>query len=288
MPINKGFQEKYLFLKIKKIVKKLKINYNKYYHHIFIQYILCMRYEMINGLQQVYKDYTIEDFEVWKILYERQMPALKTHASQEYLDGIQNIKFNSNHIPNILDTNKLLQQQTGWELVVVPGIIKEPDFFTLLSQKKFPATTWLRKKEQLDYLPEPDMFHDVFGHVPLLTNFHFTAFFQSIGLLGIEHLQNEKIITMLGRLYWFTIEFGLIKTNNATKIYGAGIISSYSETKFSLSNEPKHISYNAPLIMHTPYENDHIQDTYYVIDSFEQLYLSIETIKEEINKLLIS
>ncbi len=243
-----------------------------------------MRYEMIKDLKQVYTDYTPEDFEVWKILYERQMPALEIHASQEYLNGIQNIKFSSNKIPIISETNNLLQQQTGWELVVVPGIIKEPDFFTLLSQKKFPATTWLRKKEQLDYLPEPDMFHDVFGHVPLLTNFHFTEFFQTIGLLGVQHLQNEEIITMLGRLYWFTIEFGLIKSNNITQIYGAGIISSYSETKFSLSKEPKHISYNAPLIMHTAYENDHIQDTYYVIDSFEQLYHSIIIIKEEIDK----
>ncbi len=244
-----------------------------------------MRYEMIKDLKQVYADYGLEDFEVWKILYERQMPSLEIHAAKEYLDGIKNIEFNSNKIPDIAETNLLLKKQTGWELVVVPGIIKEPDFFTLLSQKKFPATTWLRKKEQLDYLPEPDMFHDVFGHVPLLTNYHFTEFFQNIGTLGVEHLQNEEIVAMLGRLYWFTIEFGLIKTNNITQIYGAGIISSYSETKFSLSDDPKHIAYDAPLIMHTPYENDHIQDTYYVIDSFEQLYHSIETIKEEIAKL---
>ena len=212
------------------------------------------------------------------------MPALEKYAAKEYLKGIKNIEFTSNKIPNITETNLLLQKQTGWELVVVPGIIKEPDFFILLSQKKIPATTWLRKKEQLDYLPEPDMFHDVFGHVPLLTNFHFTEFFQNIGILGVEHLQNEEIIAMLGRLYWFIIEFGLIKTNHQTKIYGAGIISSYSETKFSLSDAPKHLSYDAALIMHTPYENDHIQDTYYVIDSFEQLYHSIEIIQEEIDK----
>ena len=244
-----------------------------------------MRYDMIDGLTQIYSNYTNEDFEVWKILYERQMPALEIHAAKEYLEGLINIEFSATKIPNIADTNKLLQQQTGWELVVVPGIIKEPDFFTLLSQKKFPATTWLRKKEQLDYLPEPDMFHDVFGHVPLLTNYHFTEFFQTIGILGVEHIQNDEIIAMLGRLYWFTIEFGLINNQGTTQIYGAGIISSSSETKFSLSEEPKHIPYDAPLIMHTPYENDHIQDTYYVIDSFEQLYHSIDVIKNEIDKL---
>ena len=245
-----------------------------------------MRYELVDGLVQEYNNYTAEDFEVWKILYERQMPTLKKVASKEYLEGIENIKFTADKIPNILETNELLQQQTGWQLVVVPGIIKEPDFFTFLSKKKFPATTWLRKKEQLDYLPEPDMFHDVFGHVPLLTNYHFTEFFQTIGLLGAQNLQNENIITMLGRLYWFTIEFGLINNNQSTQIYGAGIISSSSETKFSLSEKPKHIPYNASLIMHTPYENDHIQDTYYVVDSFEQLYHSINEIKFEVEKMI--
>ena len=245
-----------------------------------------MRYDLVNGLTQEYKNYTTEDFEVWKILYERQMPILKEVVAKEYLHGINKIEFTADKIPDIEETNSLLKNQTGWELVVVPGIIKEPDFFTLLSQKKFPATTWLRKKEQLDYLPEPDMFHDVFGHVPLLTNFHFTEFFQNIGLLGVQHLQNEKIIAMLGRLYWFTIEFGLIKTNQAIQIYGAGIISSSSETKFSLSKEPKHLLYNATTIMHTPYENDHIQDTYYIVDSFEQLYHSINEIKSEVEKML--
>lgn len=245
-----------------------------------------MRYEMVNGLHQQYDAYTDEDFEVWKFLFERQLPTLKQVAAQEYIVGLDNIKFTPNKIPNIIETNKLLAQQTGWELVVVPGIIKEPDFFNLLSQKKFPATTWLRKKNSLDYLPEPDMFHDVFGHVPLLTHYHFTEFFQAIGNLGVKHLQNETIVAMLGRLYWFTVEFGLIKTNNITKIFGAGIISSFSETTFSLSEEPTHLPYNVELIMNRNYENDHIQDTYYVINSFEQLYHSISDIKDVISKIL--
>ncbi len=244
-----------------------------------------MRYDLVKGLTQEYSNYTSEDFEVWKILFERQLPVLEQHAATAYLQGLHNIEFTAHKIPNLTETNLLLQKQTGWELNVVPGIIKEPDFFTLLSQQKFPATTWLRKKEQLDYLPEPDMFHDVFGHVPLLTNFHFTEFFKTIGLLGVKHIHNETIIAMLGRLYWFTIEFGLIKTDAETKIYGAGIISSFSETKFSLSDTPKHLPYNASVIMHTPYENDHIQDTYYVIDSFEQLYHSIDEVIEEVEKV---
>jgi phenylalanine-4-hydroxylase len=245
-----------------------------------------MRYKMIEGLNQEYSNYSSEDFEVWQFLFERQMPVLKQVAAEEYLKGLENIQFTANKIPDIFETNKLLASQTGWELVVVPGIIKEPDFFNLLAQKKFPATTWIRAKQSLDYLPEPDMFHDVFGHVPLLTHYHFTEFFQAIGKLGVQHLHNEKVVEMLGRLYWFTIEFGLIKTDDNLKLYGAGIISSFSETKFSLSNEPKHIPYNAAVIMNTPYENDHIQDTYYVIDSFEQLYHSIETIEEVIGSVV--
>jgi len=243
-----------------------------------------MRYDMIDNLQQHYNDYTNEDFDVWKILYERQKPQLEKFAASEYLQGLDKINFTANEIPNIDKTNALLAKQTGWQLIVVPGIIKEPDFFNLLSQKKFPATTWLRKKEQLDYLPEPDMFHDVFGHVPVLTNYHFTQFFQTIGLLGVEHLQNENIVAMLGRLYWFTVEFGLLKTQNELKIFGAGIISSYGETKFALSNKPKYVPYNTELIMNTSYENDHIQETYFVIDSFEQLYHSIDSIKQVISK----
>lgn len=243
-----------------------------------------MRYEMVQGLVQQYNDYTNEDFEVWQFLYNRQMPLLEKVAACEYLEGIKNIEFTASKIPSITETNKLLQKQTGWELVVVPGIIKEPDFFNLLSQKKFPATTWLRKKNSLDYLPEPDMFHDVFGHVPLLTHYHFTEFFQAIGNLGVQYLHKENIVAMLGRLYWFTVEFGLIKTNHQLQIFGAGIISSFSETQFSLSNKPTHLLYEAEMIMNRSYENDHIQDTYYVIESFEQLYHSIDDIKQVISK----
>lgn len=245
-----------------------------------------MRYDLVANMQQHYNDYRKEDFEVWRILFERQAPQLKKFAAHEYLDGLEKINFTADKIPNIDETNNLLDAITGWQLIVVPGIIKEPDFFNLLSQKKFPATTWLRKKEQLDYLPEPDMFHDVFGHVPVLTNYHFTEFFQAIGNLGVKYLQHDNIVAMLGRLYWFTVEFGLIKTHEQLKIYGAGIISSYGETQFSLSDKPKYVDYDTELIMNTSYENDHIQDTYFVINSFEQLYHSINTIQEVIQKNL--
>lgn len=244
-----------------------------------------MRYDIVPDLKQDYEKYTPEDLDVWRTLYQRQITQLQQYATHEYLKGLDDIHFTPNEIPNIAKANKLLAQITGWELIAVPGILNEPAFFSLLAQKKFPATTWLRKKEQLDYLSEPDMFHDVFGHVPILTNYHFTEFFQTIGTLGVQYLHRSEIVTMLGRLYWFTVEFGLIRTNgNPRKIYGAGIISSYGETKFCMTEKPSFIDYNTELIMNTNYENDHIQDTYFVIHSFEQLYHSIDEIKRVIDK----
>lgn len=239
---------------------------------------------MIDGQKQEYLNYTDEDFSVWKVLFERQMSILPGMASEEYLKGIEDAGLNAHKIPDFAEVNEALGKLTGWSLAVVPGIIAEPDFFRLLTQKRFPATTWLRKMSELDYLPEPDMFHDVFGHVPLLGNPHFTAFFEEIGRLGTRHINNEAVVAMLGRIYWFTVEFGLIRNNGKKKIYGAGILSSHGETKFSLSDEPQHLEFDIRQIMHTPFENDRIQDKYFVLGSFGELYDSLKTIKEEIGR----
>lgn len=241
-------------------------------------------YALKQNLKQDYNNYTGEDFLVWKTLFERQMILLQELASAEYLKSIQTVKFCAEKIPDFREVNEILGKETGWSLEVVEGIINEEDFFNLLSQKKFPATTWLRKLSELDYLPEPDMFHDVFAHVPLLTNQQFCDFFKAIGDLGVEHKNNPEILTMLGRIYWFTVEFGLIMEDNKLKIYGAGILSSYGESQFSVSNEPKHLIFDAEIIMNTGFENDKIQDKYFVISSFQELYDSIEVIKKAVNK----
>lgn len=183
--------------------------------------------------------------------------------------------------------NKILSRQTGWGLEVVAGIIPEKEFFPLLANKKFPATTWLRKKSQLDYLEEPDMFHDVFGHVPLLTDKNFCDFFEEVGKLGVKYIDNVKILAMLGRIYWFTVEFGLIREKGNLKIYGAGILSSHGETKFCLSDVPAHFAFDAKVIMDTPFQNDRIQDKYFVIESFRQLYDSAEVIRKIIEAEII-
>lgn len=237
---------------------------------------------MTQKLQQIYSNYTEEDQQVWKILFNRQMENLKDTATTAYLEGIERIRFRADKIPDFREVNALLAEQTGWGLEAVPGIIPQKEFFELLNQKKFSASTWLRKMSQLDYLEEPDMFHDVFGHVPLLTNGYFCRFFEELSQIALKHIRNERVVEMLGRIYWFTVEFGLIREKGKVKIYGAGIMSSAGETKFCLSDQPKHLPYDAWKVMNTPFFNDRIQETYFIIDSFEQLYGSVE----EIGKLV--
>jgi phenylalanine-4-hydroxylase len=243
-------------------------------------------YELQSNMKQEYDKYKPEDFEVWKILFERQMPVLKELASEEYLEGIRTIGFTAEKIPDFREMNEVLLKATGWSLVVVPGIIKESDFFDMLSKKQFPATTWLRKLSELDYLSEPDMFHDVFGHVPLLSHQSFCDFFHAIGNLGIRYKNKPEVLSMLGRIYWFTVEFGLIKSDEKLKIYGAGILSSHGETKFAISEKPEHKAFDAEEIMNTPFENDRIQEKYFVIGNFEDLYNSISSIEKVIESSL--
>src|SRR5690606_36776925 len=150
--------------------------------------------------------------------------------------------------------------------------------------KTFGATTWLRKMSELDYLEEPDMFHDVFGHVPLLSNTTFCAFFHGLSKIAMQHLDNPEILEKLGRMYWFTIEFGLIRESGGLRIYSAGIISSNGETKYSVSSEPTHLPFDVNTILNTSYNNMVIQEKYFVIDSFDQLFDSLGGIESRVTK----
>lgn len=230
-------------------------------------------------MRQEYEKYTEEDFKVWKILYERQIANLPHAAAEAYLEGLKKIHFTADRIPNFEETNKILNQLTGWGLAVVPGLIDDDIFFQLLADKKFPATTWLRKMEQIDYLEEPDMFHDVFGHVPLLTNQHFVNFLQDLSKIALRYIDNPWAIHLISRIYWFTVEFGLIKEKGNVRIYGAGILSSAGETKFCLSEKAKHIDYQVDTIMRAPYRKDVFQHQYFLIDSYEQLFHSTDQIE---------
>jgi len=241
---------------------------------------------LLRPTEQIYSDYTDEDFQVWKTLYNRQTELLHHSASSEYLNALDVIGFSANHIPDFNEIEKALKPLTGWSLKTVPNISEQKDFFTVLSQKKFTATCWLRKMEQLDYLEEPDMFHDVFGHVPLLSNKHYTDFFQGISHIALDYIDNPKAIELLGRIYWFTIEFGLIRESGQLKVYGAGIMSSYGETKNSLSENTQKFNFDVEHVFNSDFRTDILQERYFVIDSFEQLYESIPEIKAKLKELL--
>jgi phenylalanine-4-hydroxylase len=235
---------------------------------------------------QVYSNYTAQDFLVWKTLFNRQMEILSSIVSTEYLKALGIVKFTSDKIPDFAEVNKLLNPITGWGLEVVPNISPQKEFFEFLSQKKFTATCWLRSMEQLDYLEEPDMFHDVFAHVPLLSNDAYVGFFKGISDIALKYIDNPRAIELLGKIYWFTIEFGLINENNQLKIYGAGIISSKGETKCCLSNEVVHHLFDVQAIFNTDFRTDILQENYFIINSFEQLYNSLPEIEILLGKNL--
>jgi len=236
--------------------------------------------------KQIYNNYTEHDFLVWKILFDRQIAILEPIVSGEYLKSLEIINFSSDKIPCFKDIAELLKPLTGWSLEVVPNISPQKIFFEFLSQKKFTATCWLRTMEQLDYLEEPDMFHDVFAHVPLLSNQKYVDFFKGISEIALRNIDNPKAIELLGRIYWFTIEFGLIKENDVLKIYGAGIISSMGETMHCLSKQAVHLSFDVKSVINTGFRTDILQDTYFVIDSFQQLFDSLEEIEELIGRVV--
>ncbi|MGQ0828411.1 MAG: phenylalanine 4-monooxygenase [Bacteroidota bacterium] len=229
--------------------------------------------------EQIYSNYTEQDFLVWKILFDRQMNILRSIVSNEYLDGLKAVQFSADRIPNFSELNALLKPITAWSLHTVPNISPQKEFFEYLSQKKFTSTCWLRTMEQLDYLEEPDMFHDVFAHIPLLSNQAYVDFFKGISDIALKHIDDPKAVELLGRIYWFTIEFGLIKENEGLKIYGAGIISSMGETKHCLSKQAIHIPYDVHTVFHTNFRTDIIQEKYFVVESFQQLYESLPEIE---------
>lgn len=238
--------------------------------------------------EQIYQHYTWEDFEVWKILFDRQMKNLEDHVSHDFLQALENVRFRPDRIPDFKEVNAILGRQTGWGLHTVPNISEQTEFFNLLSQKRFTATCWLRTKEQLDYLEEPDMFHDVFAHTPLLSNPAYCDFFKSMGDLAMKHIQNPAIVEKLGRLYWFTIEFGMIYENRNMKAYGAGIISSAGETKNALSNRVKKFDFDIDKLFNTNFRTDILQDKYFVIDSFDQLLAAVPKIEEAVQELSLT
>jgi phenylalanine-4-hydroxylase len=237
---------------------------------------------------QQYQEYTAVDHHTWTILFERQLDAVKKSAYTGFVEGLRALDFNRTVIPIFDHVNIHLRQLTGWEIYAVPGLIDNDYFFSQLYDRRFGATTWMRKPEQIDYLEEPDLFHDVFGHVPLLTNPSICEYLHSLARIARNHPGNEDVIEALARLYWYTIEFGLIREANNLRIYGAGILSSIGETKYCLSESANLVDFDVERIIRTPYIKDDYQQQYFVIDSFAQLNASIPELERWLKKLFIS
>ena len=245
-------------------------------------YIIVMKHSNRKPVKQIYSNYTEEDFKVWKILYLRQIKFLKGNVVEEFFEGLKNLDFNAEEIPNFKEVNKKLKILTGWQLKTVPNIAEPKEFFLSLSERKFTSTCWLRSFNEIDYLAEPDMFHDVFAHVPMLTNKSYTYFFQKIGEIALKFIDNSNKIERLQRLYWHTIEFGLMKTNFGIKAYGAGIISSYEEMKNIISIESIKESFNVDNVLNENFRIDKVQKKYFIINSFEQLVDSLKEVEIKI------
>ncbi len=229
-------------------------------------------------IEQPWAAYTAVDHAVWAQLFARQRKLLVGRASDEFLVAQDAMGMTPDAIPKFDALNTILQQATGWTLVGVEGLLPELTFFEHLANRRFPVTWWIRKPEQLDYLAEPDLFHDLFGHVPLLMNPMFADYMAAYGRGGVKaHAIGPEALVNLTRLYWYTVEFGLIRQGNSgraddLRIYGSGIVSSTGESLYSLeSDAPNRIGFDLERIMRTRYRIDTYQKTYFVIDSFEQL-----------------
>ena len=220
---------------------------------------------------QNWASYTDADHDTYRRLYERQTALLPGMACDAFIEALPSLGARD-RIPRFDDINERLQPATGWALVAVPGLIPERPFFNLLAHRRFPVTDWIRTPDEFDYVVEPDVFHDLFGHVPLLFNPVFADYVQRYGAGGLK-AHDLGAGELLSRLYWYTIEFGLIQQSNGLRAYGAGILSSSGELQHSIaSGEPQRIALDPLRCMRTRYKIDHYQSTYFVIDSFDQLF----------------
>ena len=223
-------------------------------------------------IDQGWDSYTAEEHAIWRTLFERQEKILVGRACDEFMDGLVGLGVAAGGIPDFRRLNDVLMKATGWQIVAVPGLVPDFTFFEHLANRRFPSTCFIRTRDQLDYLEEPDMFHDIYGHVPLLMNPVFADYMEAYGKGGVKAMELGALHN-LARLYWYTVEFGLIDTPAGTRIYGSGILSSKGESIFSLDDEaPNRIAFDLLRVMQTKYRIDDYQESYFVIDSFEQLF----------------
>jgi phenylalanine-4-hydroxylase len=223
------------------------------------------------SVEQAWSRYSAAEHALWHKLVQRQMALVKRYGAPQVAAGLQALNLDE-RIPRFDEASRVLRRASGWQIVAVPGLIPERQFFAHLAQRRFPVTVWLRTPEEVDYLTEPDVFHDFFGHVALLCDPVFGDFVQAYGAAG-NNAEAQGGLKMLARLYWYCVEFGLIRSDGQLRAYGAGILSSAGETVYSVEDaRPHRIAFDLERVIRTDYLIDSYQQTYFVVDSFEQLF----------------
>jgi len=230
-------------------------------------------------IEQDFSSYTEAQHATWAELVSRRMPQLARHAAEEYLEGFAIIGLSESKLPNLADITSRLLPRTGWSTVPVSGFMPGPAFFDMLAARQFPTTTWLRKPDSLEYTPEPDIFHDVFGHVPMHAHPVFADFLAHYGQLcaGIE---SEATLERIGRLFWYTVEFGLIRQHGRIKVYGSGLISSNGECTNVLEGHCEVRDFDLKTVLDTPVQVDKMHKLLFAIESFDQIYESLQRLTE--------
>jgi phenylalanine-4-hydroxylase len=222
-------------------------------------------------IDQGWEQYTAEDHATWKTLFERQTKLLPGRACDEFVQGMKDLPIGPDEIPDFRRLNEVLMQRNGWQIVAVPGLVPDEVFFDHLAHRRFPSGNFIRKPHELDYLEEPDVFHDVFGHVPMLMNPAIADFIQAYGQGGLR-AQQLGYLPQLARVYWYTVEFGLLQQGDGLRLYGAGIASSFTESQFCLeSASPNRIRFELERVMRTHYRIDDFQESYFVIRDLDEL-----------------
>jgi phenylalanine-4-hydroxylase len=240
-------------------------------------------------IQQDYAAYTDEQHATWAELVSRRMPQLAKHAAEEYLEGFAIIGLRHERLPNLEEISARLNPRTGWNTTPVSGFMPGPAFFEMLSLRKFPTTTWLRKRDSLEYTPEPDIFHDVFGHVPMHAHPVFANFLANYGQLCAGVIEGheteaaaEAMLERIGRLFWYTVEFGLIRQHGRVRVYGSGLISSNGECTNVLEGHCEVQDFSLEAVLNTPVQVDQMHQLLFAIESFDQIYESMQKVQQKI------
>jgi len=234
-------------------------------------------------IEQNYAAYTEEKHAVWAELFSRAIPGIERHAATEYLSGMQIIGLEADRIPNLSSVTARLMPRTGWSSTPVSGFLPAPAFFEMLAHRNFPTTTWLRSRDSLDYTPEPDIFHDVFGHVPMHSHKVFADFLARYGQLCAS-IQDQRVLELLGRLFWYTVEFGVIRQRGEIKLYGSGTISSYGEARNIIEGGCAIHDFSLDEVLATPVKVDEIHHLLFAIESFEQIYEALEEAEARLSR----